>query len=170
MSDCPNVTMRELLPDLLNDRLPAGSRAQVEAHLKSCADCRAELTLLRQVQASAVAPRVDAARIAAAIPPYRPATTWVRLSRSWTVRVAAAVLLVAGATTILRNRDASLDQPDTVLAMSTPSPELAVGGLTDIADQDLRVLMTELGKIQAVTPSEPDVVVPAVSRSGGGGQ
>ncbi|HEX7952990.1 MAG TPA: zf-HC2 domain-containing protein [Burkholderiales bacterium] len=160
--------MREMLPDLLNNRLGADARASVAAHLMTCADCRAELAVLRQVRAAASSPAVDVVRIASVIPPYRPSTVWVRMSRSWTVRLAAAVILIVGGATVMRHRDATLDKPDTVLAMNTPSPELAVGALADIPDQDLRALMAELGKIQAVTPAEPDVVVPAVGRAGGG--
>ncbi|MEK7401251.1 MAG: zf-HC2 domain-containing protein [Gemmatimonadota bacterium] len=169
MNDCPNVTMREMLPELLNDRLEADARAQVQSHADACADCRAELELLRTVRASAPAPRVDAARISAGIAPYHRRSAWASAARSWPLRVAAAVILVAGTATIMRQGSASLGQPDTVLAAAA-SPALSVGALADIPDQDLRALMTELGRIQAVTSSEPDVVVPAVGGSSGGGQ
>ncbi len=39
--DCEHV--RDLLPDMLSDRLEAGENARARAHLQSCADCRAEL-------------------------------------------------------------------------------------------------------------------------------
>ena len=95
MTDCPNGAMRDLLPDLLHDRLSPVERREVEAHLASCADCRAELALLGDLRASLrQAPVVDVARIAASVPAYRP----VVARRAWMgQRAAAAVaLLVAG--------------------------------------------------------------------------
>ncbi len=46
----PRLTCREvveLLSDYLEDGLPAGERARVEAHLASCPDCLAYLAQLR---------------------------------------------------------------------------------------------------------------------------
>lgn len=163
MNDCSNVTMREMLPDLLNDRLPAVTRAEVEAHVESCADCRAELELLRRIRAAAATPRIDAARIAAGIAPYRRPSVWATAARSWPLRAAAAVILVVGSATFLRQGGTSLDQPDSVLAASA-SPELAVGALTDIPESELQALAEEFRKLQAVTPAEPEVVVPGVGR------
>ena len=169
MNDCPNVTVREMLPDLLNNRLPEVARAQVQTHVESCADCRAEFELLRRVRAAAPTPPVNAARIAAGIAPYRRASVFAAAARSWPLRAAAAVILIVGTATVLRQGNPAVDQPDTVLALA-PSPELAVGALADIPEQDLRALAAELGKLQAVTPSEPEVVVPSVGRGAGGGK
>src|SRR5512140_1830353 len=67
MNDCPNADVRDLLPD----RLDEAARAMVESHLEGCADCRAELALLRDVRASLRrAPALNVAAIAAAIPAY----------------------------------------------------------------------------------------------------
>ena len=52
MSDCPNAEIRDLLPDLLHDRLDAPTRARVLAHVDGCADCRSELELLRSLRGS----------------------------------------------------------------------------------------------------------------------
>ena len=49
MNDCPNSGVRDRLPDLLHDRLDASTRAMVQGHVDACADCRAELDLLRGV-------------------------------------------------------------------------------------------------------------------------
>ncbi|HKV51622.1 MAG TPA: zf-HC2 domain-containing protein, partial [Gemmatimonadaceae bacterium] len=60
--------MRDLLPDLLNERLDAATRAEVARHVASCAECAAELELVRAMRSAlAPAPRVDVARIAAAV-------------------------------------------------------------------------------------------------------
>ena len=69
MNDCPNADVRDLLPDLAHGRLGGDVRAQVEQHLTTCADCRAELELIRSVSRSlAAAPAVDVGRIVAALP------------------------------------------------------------------------------------------------------
>ncbi|MBC7897580.1 MAG: zf-HC2 domain-containing protein, partial [Cytophagaceae bacterium] len=47
MSDCMNIEVRERLPEWLHDALPAGERAVVDAHLATCAECAAELEVLR---------------------------------------------------------------------------------------------------------------------------
>ena len=114
MNDCSNVTMRELLPDLLNERLAAVTRAQVQAHVESCADCRAELELLRRVRAAAPTPQLDANRIVARIAPYRRPSLFTTAARSWPLRAAAAVILIAGTATVLRQGNGSVDRPDTL--------------------------------------------------------
>lgn len=96
MGECSNAAMRDLLPDLLHDRLPAAVRAELRGHVDACADCRLELELLRRVRAATVAPRVDASRIAAALPPYRARARWRRWMESPQLRVAAAVILLVG--------------------------------------------------------------------------
>ena len=69
MNDCPNAEIRDRLPDLLHEHLDAGARAQVMAHVERCADCRAELALLREARSLlATAPLVDVGRIVRALP------------------------------------------------------------------------------------------------------
>lgn len=52
MTDCPNAEMRDRLPDLLHERLEERVRALVLAHVGECADCHAELALLREMRGS----------------------------------------------------------------------------------------------------------------------
>lgn len=183
MRDCPNATMRELLPDLMHDRIGAAQRAELRAHLAACADCRAELLLLEQVRAGAPTPRVDIERIVAVLPAYTARSIWSGRPASL-MRIAAAILLVAGGAAITmnarRNQVAAPSQDtvpqvvaprqDTVqqVAAVTPQAELAVGEtLQDVSDSDLRLLLDELATFEAVTPSETEVVVtPAISTRG----
>lgn len=116
MNDCPNGDVRDLLPDLLHERLDAETRAMVDAHVATCADCAAELDLLRQLRGSRGTPRIDVASIVAAVPAYRaPARrSWV----SW--RAAAAItVIVAGASSV-----AVLQRgvPATAVVSSRPIP------------------------------------------------
>lgn len=103
MRDCANVNVRELLPDLLHDRLPAVQRAEVESHLAGCTACREELAILRSVLAGAVAPRIDVGRIAAAVPVYRSAPSWRRAMVTPQLRVAAAIVLLMGGWAVVKS-------------------------------------------------------------------
>jgi hypothetical protein len=198
MGDCTDATMKDLLPDLLHDRLAVALRAEVEAHVSACDDCRAELRILRQVVAVTATPRVDASRIVAALPRYRAPFIWQRAVRSTQLRVAAAIVLLAGgaavvshmmtrpgSTPVTANAPVGTDSsialaPNAAPAVvgSTPvaaatsqtpgavSAELALGEtLHDLSDTDLRALLDELGTLEAVTPTETDVVAPAVRDS-----
>jgi len=51
---CQNEEIRTALPALLEGSLEGSMRMQVEAHLASCADCAAELALLRELAAQPV--------------------------------------------------------------------------------------------------------------------
>lgn len=104
MTDCVNREVREALPDLLHGRLSALDTATMNAHVESCADCRAELEFLREVRASApIAPTLDYARIAASVPAYggvavsAPSRAHVRSSfRNIAILAASAVVAFTG--------------------------------------------------------------------------
>jgi hypothetical protein len=196
MRDCANARMKDLLPDLLHDRLPAAVRAEVRAHVDACADCRLELELLRRVRAAVIVPRVDAQRIAAVIPPYRVRPLWRRsVMESPRLQLAAAILLLVGGATVLTlvgrgpasDRTAvqppGIDAPPVAALPTAPATigessgagrgsvtapvELAVGEtFSDLNESELRALLDELGRFEAVTPSEAEVVLPALGRSG----
>ncbi len=195
MRDCPNATMRDRLPDLLSGRLPAGEQADVRAHVAACVDCRAELELLERVLASAVTPRVDTTRIVAALPAYRPASWWRAAGRSRQAGIAAALVLLAGTATLIAGRVVGGPPlvPDPVASASvqvptrgatsvreTPEPslgrdalayrptELAVGEtLQDLSDADLRELLDELERFEALMPAEPEAIPPSLGRGAG---
>src|SRR4051812_36595144 len=170
MTDCPNGDVRDLLPDLLHDRLAPDVRREVEAHVSGCDDCRAELALLGAMRSTLRrAPAVDVAAIAAAIPPYR-----APARRSWGGwRAAAAVLLVAGGTSVavLQSRDgaapAVADSTVAVLPTATvaridtpaaaPAPrELAVATavVSDLDDDELATLLADLQTLDAVPSAD----------------
>lgn len=68
----PHLTTETLLPWLLNDTLPASERREVEAHLSSCAQCRAELARQRELMSLYTAsPVADA--------PTDSAAPWARM-------------------------------------------------------------------------------------------
>lgn len=84
-------TARELIPDLVVGRLPAGEAWRVNAHLEACDACRAEADLVRLLFASRpVAPRDLASRVRAAVR-ADPGST----RRPWWGLAAAAVAVLA---------------------------------------------------------------------------
>lgn len=78
MPDCPNVEIRELLPERAGGALSAADIARVDAHLVSCERCSAELVLIQVARRTLrVAPAIDVGRIAsgvvtATVAPSRP--------------------------------------------------------------------------------------------------
>src|SRR5215216_5198931 len=99
MIDCPNVEMRDRLPDLANDTLVVAERELVLAHLAECPTCTAEIEILRTPRLILLktTPKVNVAGIVSALPQYgqgsfrgvtatRGRSGW---ANSW--RVAAAV-------------------------------------------------------------------------------
>lgn len=68
MSDCTNLEMRDLLPDLARGALSGSSLTAIEAHVATCSACRDELALVRKaLGVLSATPSVDTARIAAAV-------------------------------------------------------------------------------------------------------
>lgn len=106
MTDCPNAEMRDRLPDLLHERLDKSTRAVVMAHVEQCADCRAELALLREarvaltsgvrsVDVGAIA-RGVIARTQAPVAGVAPAASRRPQRRTWSDwRIAASIAVIA---------------------------------------------------------------------------
>lgn len=125
MNDCPNAEMRDLLPELLHDRLSATVRAEVTAHVDACADCREERELLRGLREVMVTytPKIDVAYVVSALP--APPTQSVRIPRrprTWADwRVAAAVTLIAvGGTSVAVVARGGGGPADTVVMVPVP--------------------------------------------------
>jgi hypothetical protein len=108
--------MRDLLPDLLHERLDVSLRAAVVAHVDDCEDCRAELQLLRDTRGMLArqTPRIDVHYVVGALPlaPKRvasPARAPLAVARNrrwadWRVAAAVAVLAVGGTSVAVLQR------------------------------------------------------------------
>jgi hypothetical protein len=188
MRDCANVEMRDRLPDLLHERLAVALRLEVQRHVDGCEACAAELVILRTVVAATRAPTVDVARIVSVLPPYRVAPRWRRMAVSPRLRVAAALMILAGgtavvATTMRDGREETLfagrgvgsiadsapnvGQTVAVRTVASGATELAVGEpLHDLSDTELRALLDDLGTFDGMTSSETEVVPPSLERGG----
>jgi anti-sigma factor RsiW len=160
MTDCPNGDIRDLLPDLLHGRLGAAERAEVEAHLRECADCREELELLRSMRgALRRVAAVDVDSIVANIPPYRAPARRVS-ARSWGGwRIAAAVTLLAvGGTSVVVARNGDQAPASVAGVAPTATRELALSGGTigELDDSELSALIDDIEFLNAVTPTDVD--------------
>ena len=203
MTDCPNAEMRDRLPDLLHERLDASARAEVLAHVERCADCRVELTLLREARVALTSGMrsVDVAAITRTViartsfpavvsaPQPHARSTWM----DWRVAASIAVLLVGGASfAIIRSRQqptigsnipgvvAPTAPQQTVPPVAvTPTPQTqqvtaapaapaaaelsAAGGVGDLSDNDLKLLLDDLDSIDAMPLTEPEPVTVRVA-------
>ncbi|MEP6730019.1 MAG: zf-HC2 domain-containing protein [bacterium] len=124
MNDCPNADVRDLLPDLLHDRLDKATRAMVESHVEGCADCRAELALLRDVRASLrYSPALNIAAITAAVPSYRAPVrrSWV----GWRTAASVTLLLAGGSSLVVMQRVGSHSVDSAAVVAATDRAVLA---------------------------------------------
>lgn len=132
MSDCANVEMRELLPELAAGALDGATRTGVEQHVAACAECASELEMLRLVRSAfGTAPEVDVARIVAALPrqssvasvPARatPVKPWM----DWRIAAALTTITVGVLSLAVTQRIPSRSEigaHDTVIAKSFGQP------------------------------------------------
>lgn len=180
MSDCVNGDIRDVLPELINETLPAGDVARVQEHVRACADCSAEVELLRTARAAMrLAPTMDTTRIAAAVQ----ASTAQRLAarRAPAARVARvaglALVAVIGALGVWSLRDSSPALPEAPATVAVTAPEqqraveqaqsaesqgvlvpvqLALGGdMSQLGDDELLALLSEVSALEAMPGEEP---------------
>lgn len=168
MSDCTNVEIRELLPEYLHQELDAAARARVEAHLVTCAECAAELTLLRSVrEAYALAPAISTAAIVRALPPARLVQPRAAARMTW-LRIAAVVSFISvGGISLAAVRGffdgearGGADSIGIARATDTSTGGLPVisfgGGVSDLGTDDLEALLAAVESFEAAPLPEPD--------------
>ncbi len=141
MNECMNAEVRDALPDLMHGRLSDLDTVTMRAHVETCADCREELRLLEEIRASApIAPRVDVARIVAALPVpiptvvdqlvvSAPARVRRQSSMPWKM-TAVAALLVAGSLTFATSRRQA---PVTPVASTPVAAPMTSGSVAETA-------------------------------------
>lgn len=152
MNDCVNTEVRDALPDFVNNRLSGLDAVTMKEHIESCADCQAEVAILREARASAMlAPQIDANRIASAIRPYAVVRPQPAVSRRpWLMAAAAAILAIGGF--------AILDRPATIgvgpaVAVVTPTPTVAAPSESKVATTTAAATTTA----EKPAPKEVDV-------------
>jgi anti-sigma factor RsiW len=182
MSDCTNLEIRDLLPDLARGTLSGQTLVAAEQHLATCASCRAELALVQRTrQLLGAAPSVDTSRIAAAViaSARRPVPSISAPSRrAWLLAASVAVIAAAAAlvASLARSPGSSqlppvvMEMPDSVEprdSVINPTPaapthaELVVGsGLSELGDADLESLLRTLDGLDTQIDVEPAPLLP----------
>lgn len=214
MTQCTRDDMRDRLPDLLNERLDAATRAEATRHVASCTECAAELELLRSMRTALMpTPQVDVRRIAAAVvagaapkaPRVRPigprSAPHVGGRIVWRIAAALVVAAVGLVTWVqteggppvvvarapLQHTDSVLPAPAGVAARpdtpghhsATPqapaAPQTQVasrglvmdGGVTDLSDGDVRLLLQSLDSLTAIPDADPSPMSYQLDDNGG---
>lgn len=166
MIECSNVEMRDRLPDLANDTLEPAVRELVMVHLAACAECTAEIEILRTTRLMLLktTPKVNVAGIVSALPRYgvtsinaapsAPRRTW---ASSWHL-AAAMTFIAAGIGSYAVLRPDSPVRPDSLnvrLASPDTSAGMALtGALADLSDAELSALADDIDNIEALPPAE----------------
>lgn len=166
MSDCPNVEIRELLPDYLGGRLSDVRRSEVSSHLASCQECTEELALLQLVRHAyeATTPPVNVSAIVGALPKRtaRPVMRSWRRSHAFQIAAAVSFIALGGISLAVArsffNGGSTSAPPDTMVAVATVPGETPIsfnGGVSDLGDEDLEALLSALESIEALPVTEP---------------
>jgi anti-sigma factor RsiW len=184
MTDCPNVEIREWLPDYLSGTLASSRRVEVEAHVADCQDCQEELAVLRLVrEAYAEAPAVNVGAIVGALPRpsarpvIQPATRTWRRSHAFQIAAAVSFIALGGLSlTVARsffNGTGAVGPIDSVVAVQTATMASAdapaisfAGGVSDLVDEDLEALLSALESIEALPVTEPVELPISAGRQG----
>lgn len=180
MNDCQDVEVRESLPELAHDALPEHDAARVREHLADCADCAAELAIIRAAIAAAeassgmsrVVAHVDVARIAAAIPPYRRSRFRITALQRPMQIAAAALIGAIGISVAVARHDGGPTTTTTVapaMLSASAASGVALIGTADVSDAHLAQLIADLDHLDAVPPAEPEPVTPVALENSGGG-
>jgi anti-sigma factor RsiW len=177
MRDCVNAEVRDRLPELVHGLLEEAERAGVESHVAECPDCAAEAALIRRAAGviALASPRVDARRIAAALP--MPGVSAQAPRPRWSggaLRIAAALVVAAAGIGALqyvaRDRasqdiariDAPLPASGGERAIARPVSESAVSGAYATAQVAGRTGLVLVGGIDALTLDQLEVLVSGV--------
>lgn len=174
MNDCPNAEIRDLLCDVVHATLAGAERRRVEDHVATCADCAAELALLRRARAvlARATPAVDASRIAAAIPRRQDARRPMRFS-TWRVAATIAVVAIGAASLSLvemaRSRiDSAAGAGESAVGVTEEAHTLSFAGrLSTLNEDDLEQLIAEIDDYDGGIPAEPRAVLALPAWDGG---
>ena len=122
MNDCPDGLLRDLLPLFVSGVLSAPDRTRIASHITGCADCAAEVELLRAVNRAYAVKPVNVAAIAAKItPPRRVNRAHLPFHRQPLWRAAASLtLFIAGAATVLVVRGRAPEGAPASVAQGAP--------------------------------------------------
>ena len=187
MRDCSDGATRDLLPLYTSGTMSGADQRMVESHIAGCADCAAEVELLRAVSRAYAPMAVNVATIVAKIPqrgrvrvsaaPFHRQPLW-RVAASLTLFIAgtAAVVVVRGRTSegILAptaqvaptsTRGATSPVETTIVATgpgvvrTTSSGILSLGAeMSDLTDAQLQSLLGSLDGLDSRPQADPTTI------------
>lgn len=184
MTDCDNAEMRDLLPDLVNDRLSSPDRARIAAHIAECAECGAELTLIQSARAiRPVGPTLDVAAIVAQLPKHR--VTAPRRTGVWRMAATLGVIIAGGWSVLMvqsggigfmngtRTDTTQLSDIPVVIDSNVaqtiaPTTAVSFGDLGDYTDEELQGVLDRLEKWDGSTSTETLTTAPILPVNRGG--
>jgi len=149
--------VKDLLPESIRRELPESDRALVAAHVSSCASCSEEVALLERIRGAAFStPPSLASEIKSAVAAGIESDTGVQDGRArtfshWRLPAAATVVLALGTGLLWQRMQVQPDEwqlSQDPLAVVWPSDDGDVAGvpmLADLSDEDLALLLVELG-------------------------
>ena len=153
--ECADV--KDLLPEWVRGELTESDHAVVSQHISSCASCSEEIELVRRIQAAAFsAPASLASEIKSALATGIDSNAGAEYGRAgrfagWRLPAAATVVLALG-TALIWQRTQALPEVGPLgqdpFAVVWPSDDEDVAGvpmLADLSDEDLTLLLEELG-------------------------
>lgn len=165
MNDCVNGDIKEALPELVGGTLASTDLARVQEHVRGCADCAAEVEILRAARsAMKVAPAMDTVRIAEAVRASTAQRMAARRAPTKVGRLAALTLVLAlGAVGVWSMRDGAGDPRVAVEGIAGTPPvagrapvQLALGGdMSQLGDEQLLALMQEVPALEAMPGEDP---------------
>ena len=169
MNDCPNAEMRDLLCDVVHRTMPDADCRRVEDHIATCADCSAEIALIRRAHAVLTrrAPAIDTRAIVAALPRRR--RQRVMSYPAWRIAASIAVIALGAASiSLVRMEDRVDGAAVTASATAADEQTLSLGGrLSNLEDEDLEQLLAEMDDFDGATIVEPRAVLPVPAWEGG---
>jgi anti-sigma factor RsiW len=192
MTDCPNGTVRDLLPEYAHGALERDQAARVEAHFAECAVCREELALLEQIRDGLTrgAPQMDVAAIVRALPlsgspRLRQAAPRRWMNRHvWQYATAAGLILAAGSGIVWKYApDGQVTRvADSSQVAATPASDASPtsastgtddgitfgGGLSDLSVDDLQLLLGQMDSLRTLPSTDPQSVTPVIAINDGG--
>jgi anti-sigma factor RsiW len=199
MTDITHDEVRDALPELLHGNVDAARRAALENHLLGCDECASEMRVLQMVRAApSFAPRIDATKVAAMIPPYGgiPAQRPAGKKIVWQMASAVAALVLVVAVVMTRGNTDSVATPTRIAsvpvtnapATTTMTPpatvpltaetprvvertrELQVAvGLEGLSDGSVAQLVKDLDGLDGLPSPDPENLGVGDPASGNGG-
>ena len=137
--------VREVYPDVLNNKAEASIATAVRAHIARCADCREEATLIEQLRgAVAQAPAGLQERITGAL--TRPVRTFRLRNIAYAATVAAAII---GGSVLLRPGKPQAPLPNAQELGFVTVEDAMVSGTSSLRDLTIEELEVLLGEIES---------------------